>query len=146
MARNLGEIEIVWDFGRKGRVSVKGVSQFVGSLAEFGEEFLEKGKQALAAELEEILKATIPITPMDTGALRASGRVFKPRFNKRQKLVKFDVVFGGVVRKGKLVNYAAEVHENPKGVVFKKGEEKFLEKTWDRMAPGIERRIAARVK
>lgn len=146
MARDLGEIVLNWGVGTKGKVSVKGVSKFVFNLQEFGFEFLEAGKKALAAELQLILQETLKITPKDTGALRESGRVFKPRSNKRAELVSFDIVFGGVSRRGKFVDYAAIVHENPKGFKFKDGEEKYLEKTWNRMAPGIEGRIRARVR
>ena len=146
---DLGTVDIEWRVSSGGQkahaVSVKGMARFQNRMELFGKVFREKVKNALVAEFKEILKNAVAITPKDTGALRLSGRVLTPSGGGRT-VVNVDIVFGGVSRLGKFVDYAEAVHDNPKGFSFKNGEEKFLEKTWARMRPGIEDRIAARVK
>lgn len=73
----------------------------------------EEGQEAAKEAAEAVLNHTIPLTPEDTGALRASGKVVKSPKNTG-----YQVVFGGETNvHGKnspdgIVRYALMVHED----------------------------------
>lgn len=141
------DIRINWHFGGKGsgKVHVKGTSRWKSEVQKFGEDYLAQAKEAVFEELNRVLQETLEITPIDTGRLRESGRVFRPKSSKREMRVSFNVMFGGVKIRGREVDYAAAVHEAT-DVNFKRGQAKYLETTWARLGPGFAQRVANRIK
>ena len=128
----------------KGAIQVMGVAETVRKMAEYGDEVNRVLQVKLEQELNDLLELAVGLTPKDTERLADSGRLLKIRALKTQ--VNFRIVFGGKSVRGRFIDYAETVHENPFGVTFRNGTEKFLQKAADRTLPGIEKRLAATVK
>lgn len=77
-------------------------------------------------------------TPVDTGALKASGMVLPPATTGRDTVVQLQ--FGGPA-----VGYATYVHENLEALHPNGGQAKFLESTLLESAPFLSERIAKRI-
>lgn len=103
---------------------------------------LERGLVRVA---ESIIGDAKEITPVDTGALRASGHVRKPTRDVRG--MKVELGFGGPA-----VDYAIPVHERTDVRHKPPGQAKFLEKAVrkhsptmaDRLRRGLDRAIRAK--
>lgn len=89
--------------------------------------------QVALQEMNEAKKRT----PIDTGALKASGEVQRPEWNGRE--VSVVLQFGGPT-----VDYAVHVHENLEAI-HPHGQAKFLESVLLESAPYIPARVAARI-
>lgn len=72
------------------------------------------------------------LAPVKTHALELSGRLTAPTGTG---IVKYQIIFGGVTRKGKFVHYAAWRHEDST-------RPQFLRKVVDARAPQLEKKIA----
>jgi hypothetical protein len=114
----------------------------------------EGSEQAAVEEAKQVLEIARPITPIDTGALRRSGRVVGP-VRRNQYLTLVTVSFGGpapgagtVGRSGRIapgfVDYAVYVHEDPEARHAPPTQWKFLETAWRRRQRGMAARIARR--
>ncbi len=96
----------------------------------------EVGK-ALRAEAEIEMTEAKNRTPVDTGALRASGHVIGPKVDRDGIYVEMD--FGGPA-----APYAIKVHEDMEAF-HRVGQAKFLESVVLESAPFLARRVAKRV-
>lgn len=93
--------------------------------------------QALTEEAEIEMKEAKRRTPVDTGTLRASGRVGKPEFTGTN--VSVPMTFGGAASA-----YALIVHEDL-DAWHPVGQAKFLESTLAESAPHMAARVAKRL-
>jgi len=88
----------------------------------------------LFREAQRVATASRHLTPVDTGALRASHDVDRPEYSGRDVSVRISV--GGPAAK-----YALFVHENLQAR-HPVGQAKFLETALSEATPGMARRIA----
>lgn len=95
--------------------------------------------QALAVEAEIEMTEAKQRTPVDTGALRASGHVDAPR-QESSEVFAIDLAFGGPA-----APYAAIVHEDP-DAHHPVGQWKYLESVVLESAPYLAERVWERVK
>ena len=120
---------------KRGAISIKidGVVKALKQLKDMEKAVQKQVRATLQRELSSwIIDAQI-ITPVDTSALQKSGRLLKPR---GKSIVKYELIFGGVSRLGKFVDYALEVNENHATM------SKFLQKVVDARAPQLEKLLA----
>jgi len=100
--------------------------------------------EAAVTEAHGVLRDALPITPIDTGALRRSGRVEGPRKQggggSRATLV--TVSFGGPSTP-RYVDYAVYVHEIAEARHAPPTQWKFLETVWNRRRSTMAARIAS---
>ena len=89
-------------------------------------------------EMEKVMTGAKMRTPVDTGVLRASGTVLKPKF--RGKKVEIVAGFGGAAK-----TYAVPVHENLT-VRHTVGEAKFLERAFLDRLPRMDINLADGVR
>ena len=102
-----------------------------------GKDVIKQTNDALRQELEQMLVTAMELAPVESGRLRDSGRIEK---RKGPSGVKFQLIFGGVTRKGKFVDYAAHVHE------LHRTNSQYLRKAVAKREPGLADRIAKKVK
>lgn len=93
--------------------------------------------QALFQEAQVELTEIKKLTPVDTGALRASERLEGPTREGRR-------IFVTVVAGGPTVPYAFAVHEDLE-MFHKTGQAKYIEQPLNESAPFMAARIAARI-
>ena len=105
--------------------------------------------KATYEELQDVLKDSLPLVPVDTGALRGSGYVAEPVIEDGH--ITDEVGYGGVATK---INpktleptsaYALAVHENLEAH-HTVGQAKYLEQPFDEHTQNFGAKIAARVK
>jgi len=105
---------------------------------------VEAALKATEEEVKMILDDAKANTPIDRGHLVTSGRMFKPRINKKQGTASFQVVFGGITVSAeggsRFVDYAVIVHETHPT------KSQFLENAAAKRVPGMADRIAKKVK
>lgn len=94
----------------------------------------EGNKEAMTSALYAILGESLPITPMDTGNLRASAGVSVTTVNR-------DGAIGEVYY---TADYASKVHETIRP--YQNGEAKFLEKGVNRTLPELNHIMGGRIK
>lgn len=119
---------------KKGAITMKidGVIPLLRQLKTMDVKVQRQVQETLTRELASWVLDAQSLTPVVTGALQASGRLLNPT---GVGIVKYQIIFGGVSRKGKFVNYAALRHEVS-------SRPKFLEKVVIARAPGLEQIIA----
>jgi len=100
-------------------ITVTGVSRTIRTLSRMGEDLLPIIAAALNEEHEKIMTLAKERTPVDTGALRASGHVVPPRIVARS--IQSIGAFGGTA-----APYAIVVHENL-SAFHRVGRSKFYE-------------------
>ena len=106
-------------FGKPVTFKLIGVEKTIRQLERIDEGVKKQVRLTLKIQLESWVLDAQMLTPVDTGALQASGRVLKPRGSG--SAVFFQIIFGGVTRKGQFVDYADEIHTNhPTGAGFLK--------------------------
>jgi hypothetical protein len=126
---------------RKGyRAELKGFSETLRNLK------LTKNQQGnlqnfLKKEANKVIATAKAIVPVDTGRLRDSHRVLTGGATGRN-FVKVNIVVGGIIIRGRFVNYAAAVHE---------GSPSFPARPWLAMAvkahaPGYMDRLRRAIK
>jgi hypothetical protein len=111
-------------------VKITGVQETIKQLETINKDALAAARMIMQVHLESWLLDAKLLVPVDTGALKESGRVLKGRSSKTAS--NFAIWFGGVSRKGKFVDYAIEVHENhPTG-------SQYLQRVVDARTPQLE--------
>lgn len=115
-----------------------GLQQFVVRLDRVARVVPEKVARALYEEAQEIRTRSMRLTPVDTGALRASHVVSGP-----ERVGNVTEVVIGVG--GPAAPYAVYVHENL-DARHPVGQAKFLQDAVLGALPGFARRIAARIE
>lgn len=123
------------------------------SLAESGLKFGAKVLTRIGVELyrenTETLEESLPLVPVDTGALRGSGYVSQPEIAGTH--VTSEVGYGGVATKinpktlEPTTTYALIVHENLEAH-HEVGQAKYLQVPFDAKIEGMGQRIAAGLK
>lgn len=93
---------------------------------------------ALRAEAERIMAASKRLVPVDTGALRASGRVEGPVWGG-------ETVSVGLLYGGPAAPYAVYVHENL-AARHPTGQAKYLEQPVNEATAGLGDRLAERLR
>lgn len=126
-------------------IGVPGVQK---QLRLYGDKMLDVLQSHLYLEAELIMTKAKKLTPVDTGALRASGFVEPPRVfgNKVEVTLGFGGPAGGKTADGEdvvvNVGYAVFVHENV-GANFTVGQAKFLEQPYLERKKGLPMRLKA---
>ncbi len=113
-----------------------GVAAMKGKVLNFKQHFPDKVLRALNQEAEIELTEAKRRTPVDTGALRASG--FVQAATRRWRSMVVTIGFGGAAE-----TYAIYVHENLEAF-HRIGQAKFLESTLKESAPYMLERLARR--
>jgi Bacteriophage HK97-gp10, putative tail-component len=132
--------------GRKA-IRIRGLEEVRQNLRRFGRQVERIVTEALREEAEEIMAAAKAQTPVDTGALRSTGRVQAVERRPVGRLVAV-LSFGGPAGAevgGKFVGYAIYVHENL-AAHHAVGNAKFLERPARAAAVGMAGRIALRIR
>jgi hypothetical protein len=119
------------------RIDVGGVQAVRAKLDRIAQRIPDRVGNALYAEAEIEMGEAKRRTPVDTGALRASGHVGFPVFEGRDIAVTLN--FGGPA-----APYALVVHEDL-GAWHAVGQAKYLESTLLESAPFLPTRIATRL-
>jgi len=120
------------------KIDITGQNKVISRLQSLGDTSTRALAAALYQEGEQLIAEAKQETPVDTGALRASGHVQQPTINGRQ--VEVVAGFGGVA-----APYAVYVHED----LTKHhpvGNAKFLENPAKRRASGMADRVASRLE
>jgi hypothetical protein len=124
--------------GRSGAaVQIRGLEELRRKLAGMTVPLLDRFAAALYQEAEVEMTEAKRRTPVETGALRASGHVQPPVRTRRDVSVR--LVFGGAA-----AGYAIYVHENMEAL-HNPGQAKFLESVVLESVPYLAARVAARV-
>jgi hypothetical protein len=118
--------------GGSGRTDVRSLNSILTDYKRFVGVVEEEAKRIMQHAAGMVLEATIPLTPKDTGALRASG---KAEAVKTAKGVAGVVSFGGPDNPvaptsnapGGVVNYAIMIHEDLERA-YRVGGPKYLER------------------
>lgn len=113
-------------------------TQVMRALEKLGASMATVAGQALREEAEIEMTEAKQRTPVDTGALRASGRVSGPVVKAKDIEVRME--FGNAS-----VDYALVVHENV-DAFHAVGQSKFLESTLVESMPHLPDRIGKRIK
>ena len=138
------------------RFKLEGTEQLRRTVKRIGARAEKALENALYEEGERIMGQAKEITPVDTGALRASGHVPKPK--RLGVLTQVILSFGGIaagtykskrtkriVAEGERIGYAQYVHENL-GAHHPVGRAKYLEEPFKRAQAGLIDRLARRVR
>lgn len=121
------------------RLDVKGLRDMAKALQKEPDRARALLASAMTTEAERIMAQAKRLTPVDTGALRASGHVQKPKVIPRTRI---EVVLGFG---GPSVPYAVYVHENL-DAHHKVGQAKFLEQPLFLAQDGLAERLATEVR
>jgi hypothetical protein len=121
----------------KTRIHFRGTAQVAANLRTLVRAVPAAVGRALREEAEIEMTEAKERTPVDTGALRASGHVEGP--DHQGRAISVDLNYGGPS-----APYAVYVHEDLEAH-HPVGQAKFLESTLLESAPHLPRRIAARV-
>jgi hypothetical protein len=117
--------------------TVRGVEKVKANLLKIGSGYLDRAIKALEFEAEIEMTEAKKRTPVDTGALRASGHVKPAR--RYGKDISVSLEFGGPS-----APYAVYVHENLEAF-HKVGQAKYLESVLLESAPYMGARVAKRM-
>ena len=120
------------------QLEIKGLDEVRDRLESLGLTIQAKIGAALRAEGELVMTEAKRRTPVDTGALRASGLVTGPKKSGTETAVRLS--FGN-----NAVQYAIPVHERL-GISHKVGRAKYLESAFNEAFAGMAARIADRIK
>ena len=111
------------------------------ALAQSGPEGVKVAARALRNEAQEAFAASQDEVPVDTGALKASGRV-RPETGVYES---GDEVYVEITYGGTATEYSIYVHENL-GAFHPHGKAKYLEDPLTRQVNGISGRIADKIE
>jgi hypothetical protein len=117
---------------------VRGVANVVKNLERAVARLQKAAVASLKAEAAAILDQAKSRTPVETGALRASGHVDKPKIDGRK--ISVQVAFGGPS-----APYGHIVHEDL-AAHHDNGQAKFLETALAEAEPAMAQRLGARLK
>lgn len=133
----------------KARIELRGFTKLFTRVDRIGLDTVDVSKDVYAAAIKRVLARSQSQVPVDKGNLRASGRVSKPRVNKRTRVVTASVNYGGTVLKrlapGEPMIYGIVVHEDPTGSGFKFLERPMVAEKAAVMGD-LQRRIKARLE
>lgn len=127
------------------KFSVKNQQKLKKKLKEVGKQGVPILAQAMYVEAELImLDAKVNYVPIDTGALRSTGIVTKPKIAGRKVTV--DLSFGGPAKgfgkDGDVVGYAIFVHEDMGGHSYRVGGPFYLVTPLKKASRGMSGRLA----
>lgn len=131
---------------RRGKATIKieGMTALFRRLNKLGDNAADAAVDAFSSGGKRLFARSQDLVPVDTGALKASGRFSKPRVNKRTGVVTASVVYGGQklarLAPGDSPLYAIAVHEDPTGRGFK-----FLERPALAARAEVERELSSRI-
>ena len=117
------------------KIEIVGKDKVVARLKRFGNNAPANVATALYQEAQALIAEAKQITPVDTGALRASGMIQMPTLQGKQVEVRCG--FGGPA-----APYAVYVHENLEAHHQPPTQAKFLEVPAKRRAKGMQQRVA----
>lgn len=129
MPRNRGKII---------NLELKGTKEMRKALRRLGDRAEFAMKRALTTEAEKVMAKAKRLTPVDTGALRASGHVQPPVV--RPGTIEVTLGFGGPS-----ASYAVFVHERTE-LNHTVGQAKYLEQPVNEAARGLADRLAAELR
>lgn len=137
-------------YGGAVSVELKGFPEMMRKLDAIAKQFPGEAGNALRAEGELEMTEAKQRTPLETGALQASGHVTGPEPDGKDQVVRLG--FGGPAGSGnhggetneKDVGYAVWVHEN-EDALHPRGQAKYLESVLLESAPDMPARVAARI-
>lgn len=115
------------------RIRVAGADQLAAALRQQSRSVRRRVQDALVAEAEAALVESNRRVPVDTGELKASGRVVRPRGDDLNVEIVYDAP------------HAAVVHEDLEAV-HPDGQAKFLESTLLESAPRMAGQIARKAR
>ena len=131
------------------RVDLKGIPQFEEALRREQKKAIAAAERALYDEGQEIMAASIPMVPVDTGALQQSNFIEQPTTSKDE--VRVRIGYGGQAdRKNPKTGvmsseYAVIVHENLASH-HNNGSAKFLETPVNEASRSMETRVGSRIE
>lgn len=120
------------------RFEVEGLSDLLTTLGSMDSRVLHAAKEALVIEGETVMTRAKRLTPVDTGALRSSGRVQAPVLESPTR-ASVTLGFGGPAKV-----YAIYVHEDL-NARHRVGQAKFLEQPVREAASRFARNVSAHV-
>jgi hypothetical protein len=118
-------------------VTVTGVDQLIANVKNLANKSSDAALRALREESEVIMTEAKNLTPVDTGALRGSGRVTATK--EPGGALSAQLMFGNAS-----VDYALIVHENTTAH-HDVGQSKYLEEPLNRSLPNLPDRISKRI-
>ena len=124
--------------GKVIHLELKGTREMQKALRKLGDRAEFGLKRALTTEGERVMAIAKRLTPVDTGALRASGHVQSPVVTKDQ--IEVTLGFGGPS-----ASYAVYVHERTE-LRHIAGQAKFLEQPVNEAARGLADRLALELR
>ena len=119
-------------------IRVTGIAEVAANIRRLIRSYGDASGNALRAEAELLMTDAKMRTPVDTGALRASGHVTGPLLSGREISVKLG--FGGPA-----APYAVKVHEDLRAH-HDVGQAKFLESVLNEQTSQLPARIAERIR
>lgn len=131
------------------RIELNGIPQFEQALRQQQKRAMQAAEQALYDEGNEIMAVSIPMVPVDTGALQQSNFVDKPVTDKDE--VRVRIGYGGQAdrknpKSGQMASeYAVIVHENL-AASHDNGSAKFLETPVNAASRSMETRVGNRIQ
>ena len=143
----MATIDKTISFG-KARIQLNGFDALFKRLNRVGGDAMEAAKEVFSDGTKRVYAKSQSRVPVDEGNLKASGRISKPRVNRKTRVVTASVIYGGAKLKRLAPDdnplYAVAVHENQGGRGFK-----FLENPMNSEKSAVmgdlHRRIAAKV-
>lgn len=117
---------------------MSGIDAMQATLKRAASRFPDEVAQAMVAEAKIELQEAKRRTPVDTGALQASGEISSVQRNGRS--IEVDITFGNSD-----VDYAVIVHEDLEANHPNGGQAKYLESVLKESAPHMSGRIARRI-
>lgn len=102
--------------GKNFRIEVEGMSEVLKNL-ELTKNQRKRLQKFLKTEANKIVRTAKKIVPVDTSRLKDSHRILTYG-STGQSIVRVDIVVGGIVVRGRLVNYAAAVHQGYRQYIF----------------------------
>ena len=133
----------------KATVRLTGLTDLFKRIDRIGLNTMDVSKDVFMDAARKVLAKSQALVPVDEGNLRASGRVSKPRVNKRTRVVTASVNYGGSVLKRLAPDepeiYGIVVHEDPTGNGFKFLERPMIAEKAAVMSD-LQRRIASRLE
>lgn len=133
----------------KAKIEIRGLSALLKRLERMGEDAQKVAVDVFANGTQRVYTRSQSEVPVKEGHLKASGRISKPRVNKKTGVVTASVNYGGSRLKRLAPNepeiYGIVVHEDPTGPGFKFLERPAMAEKRSVMI-ALERQIAAKME
>jgi len=118
----------------KFKIEIKGLNRLIRKMDALGGNVNREIAPALFQEAEEIMGRSKELVPVDTGVLRSSGHVQRPKTDRNG--VQVTLGYGGPAEA-----YALAVHENLQASHKKGQQAKYLEQPFLEAAPRIKQAV-----